>query len=251
MKTNHGFSNILVISITLFLLGVGGYFGFNYFQNPEITKSVPQNTDIKTVPVKKEITKFKPTITDKDTYFEVIDSNSSKKISIKLPKNVNLDTTYLYKGELKADTKKITKKEEYSFLDDESVGEEKSIYTLVYKVSKIVPQINSPFLEDCDGSNIHVATSNKSSKSIVDFYKNEISKFNIEPVIKESTVNNFKVYTTNQMPGRSNNVNTLIEIDENYTLQISNWCVVNPEDKNNDVMSNVYNQIVNSVSEVK
>ena len=241
MKNNHGFSNILVISIALVLLGIGGYFGFKYFQN----------TDNKPAPVKIEITKFKPTISDKGTYFEIIDSNSSKKISIKLPKNVNLDTTYLYEREIKADTKKITKKEDYSFLDDESVGEEKSIYTLVYKVSKIVPQINSPFLEDCDGSNIHIASSNQSSKSLLDFNKNEISKYNIDPVIKESTVNNFKVYSTDQLPGRSTNVSTLIEIDENYTLEISNWCVASPEDKNNDVMGNVYNQIINSVSEVK
>ena len=52
MKNNHGFSNILVTSIALVLLGVGGYFGYNYFQNPETTKSIAQNTDNKPAPVK-------------------------------------------------------------------------------------------------------------------------------------------------------------------------------------------------------
>jgi len=34
MKNNQGFSNILVISLVLFLLGVGGYFGYSYYKNP-------------------------------------------------------------------------------------------------------------------------------------------------------------------------------------------------------------------------
>ena len=84
MKNNHGFSNILVISIALLLIGVGGYFGFKYFQNPETTKSIAQNTDNKSAPVKKEITKFKPTISDIGEYYELVDSNSINKISIKL-----------------------------------------------------------------------------------------------------------------------------------------------------------------------
>jgi len=34
MKNNHGFSNILVISIAIVLLGVGGYFGYSYYKKP-------------------------------------------------------------------------------------------------------------------------------------------------------------------------------------------------------------------------
>ena len=44
---------------------------------------------------------------------------------------------------------------------------------------------------------------------------------------------------------------TIFEIDENYTLKISRGYCEPIEDKNNEVMSNVYNQIVNLVSEVK
>jgi hypothetical protein len=247
---NNGFSNFLVISIALALLCIGGYFGYSYLQKPEATKSVSENTESKSAQVKKEITAFKPTISEKDTYFELIDSNSSKKISIKLPKNVNLDTTYLYRDEIKADTKKIRKKEEYIFLDTEFVGEKKSIYGLEFIVSKIVPQLNF-YHEGCDGSGINISTYNRNAKSVVDYYKKIQSEFDNYPVIKESNVNNFKVYTIGQLPGMSKNMSTLFEIDENYSLRITNWCIVNPENKNNDAMSNVYNQVVSSVSEVK
>jgi hypothetical protein len=50
MKNNHGFSNILVISIALVLIGVGGYFGLNYYNNLKITS-------VKT-PVEEKYTEF-------------------------------------------------------------------------------------------------------------------------------------------------------------------------------------------------
>ena len=39
MKNNHGFSNILLISILLILLGVGSYVGFNYYNNSKNTST--------------------------------------------------------------------------------------------------------------------------------------------------------------------------------------------------------------------
>jgi len=40
MKNNHGFSNILVISILLILLFVGGYFGYSYLSKPNNTNRI-------------------------------------------------------------------------------------------------------------------------------------------------------------------------------------------------------------------
>jgi hypothetical protein len=45
MQNNKGFSNILVISLVLILMGVGGYFGFSYFKKPEVSKSTSENTE--------------------------------------------------------------------------------------------------------------------------------------------------------------------------------------------------------------
>ena len=42
---NKGFSNILVISLVLVLLVVGGYFGFSYFKKPEVSNSTSENTE--------------------------------------------------------------------------------------------------------------------------------------------------------------------------------------------------------------
>ena len=50
MKNNQGFSNILVISIAIVLLIVGGYFGLNYYNNLKITS-------VKT-PVEEKYTEF-------------------------------------------------------------------------------------------------------------------------------------------------------------------------------------------------
>ena len=49
MLNNKGFSNILVISIVLVLLGVGGYFGYMYIKKSpapiknELTTTLPES----------------------------------------------------------------------------------------------------------------------------------------------------------------------------------------------------------------
>ena len=39
MKNNHGFSNILIVSLVLVILGVGSYFGLKYYSNLKITST--------------------------------------------------------------------------------------------------------------------------------------------------------------------------------------------------------------------
>jgi hypothetical protein len=48
MLNNKGFSNILVISIVLVLIGIGGYFGYSYLQKPStlITETYKSNQEV-------------------------------------------------------------------------------------------------------------------------------------------------------------------------------------------------------------
>jgi len=61
MQNNKGFSNILVISIVLVLLGVGGYFGYMYIKKSsapilnEPTESQPQPITKKSLPTDQEL----------------------------------------------------------------------------------------------------------------------------------------------------------------------------------------------------
>ena len=43
MKNNNGLSNILVISISIFILAIGGYFGYRYFRKP--SHEIQNNTN--------------------------------------------------------------------------------------------------------------------------------------------------------------------------------------------------------------
>jgi hypothetical protein len=51
MLNNKGFSNILVISLVVILLGVGGYFGYTYINKPNPPKINSQNVTPQTQPV--------------------------------------------------------------------------------------------------------------------------------------------------------------------------------------------------------
>jgi len=231
MKNNHGFSNILVISIGLVLLGVGGYFGFKYFQN----------TDNKPAPIKKEITKFKPTISDKGTYFEVIDSNSSKKISIKLPKNIVFDTSYSYGEAVNKDTKKVNEIEKYEF---ETYEGDNRIYNLIYTPKLIVPIIDGK-IGGCLGNSVTIASYNQSAKSLL----NQQEKTSD---LTELNLSSFNAYSLKNMPDAGNgHTKTLVQVDENYTIEISSSCIGSIKNGDNDAMIDIYNQIVNSVSEIK
>ena len=54
MLNNKEFSNILLISLILVLVGVGGYFGYSYYKKPQISKTTSQSTPTQPAPTKPE-----------------------------------------------------------------------------------------------------------------------------------------------------------------------------------------------------
>ena len=85
MKNNHGFSNILVISIALLLIGVGGYFGgaffYKKFKNPAI-QTVPNSFSCDNV--KQVVSLFSENF--KDTVFDtkMVNPDISEDIKIRV-----------------------------------------------------------------------------------------------------------------------------------------------------------------------
>ena len=231
LQSNKGFSNILVISFVLILLVVGGYFGFKYFQS----------TDNKLAPVKKEITKFKPTISDIGEYYELVDSNSINKISIKLPKSIVFDTSYYYGEAVNKDIKKVNEIEKYEF---ETYEGDNRIYNLIYTPKLIVPIIDAKF-GGCLGDSVHIASYSQSAKSLL----NQQEKTSD---LTELNLSSFNAYSLKNMPDAGNgHTKTLVQVDENYTIEISSPCIGSIKDGDNDAVIDLYNQIVNSVSEIK
>jgi hypothetical protein len=88
MLNNKGFSNILVISIILVLLGVGGYFGYSYLNKPKavtITKLNQNKQETsKTPEVKKPTEEYLSVDNEYNLYV-----NNELGLSIKLPKYVS------------------------------------------------------------------------------------------------------------------------------------------------------------------
>ena len=103
MKNNHGFSNTLVISIALVLIGVGGYFGFRYFQNTETAKSVAQNTDNKP-------TQYQPAQLQKEN------ENLKYLKAAKINSDLNLTGSVAFKSDAKESEYYLNEKQEL-FLD--------------------------------------------------------------------------------------------------------------------------------------
>jgi len=237
MKSNQGYSNTLIILVSLFILAVGGFFGYkNYYKHQ----------------INQENGKSNPTIIKKDNYLLIVDKNSSKTIYISIPTNTIIDSSFYYGESVTKDTKKITQVEKYEFDD---YHKDAQIYGLKYTPKLIIPEISGQ-LGGCGEFEIRISGFNKSYNSILERNRKDAEKFaidfnnNYKLNEKEFTLNNFKANTFDNMPSAGNGqLETLIQVDDTYSLTISTSCQGSMKDGRNDSYIDLYNQILDSVSE--
>lgn len=254
MKNNHAFSNILTIFLVILLLILGGYFGYKNYYKPQTQVSITK-TSSTSFQLKKEIGKANPIINKKDNYLEITDSNSNKTINIKIPTTTTIDTSYNYGQSVKSNSKKVTQIEKYIFDD---YLQENQIYYFKYTPKLIVPQITGQ-VGGCLEFEIRISAFNKSYDSILEQYRKDLAKMaldyndkNIKLNEREFTLENFKAITFDNMPDAGvGHLETLIEIDNNYSLVIATSCQGTKKNGFNDSYLDLYNQVLNSVSENK
>jgi len=243
MKNNHGFSNILIIILVLGVVLAGGYFGYTYLNKNEPQKQTTEKT------IKKEITKLKPEISETKDYYEVIDSNSSNKVSFKLSKNVVFDQTarFDYDRNNKLNISQEVLKINDSNLEGFAENRQNPIYVLSYTFKSVIPTKTTKTLnttgKSCLGDTVVVKAFNQNIDSLVKNYYG--------PDFSESNLNNFKsYYTYNENAFVGMDFSTYIKADENYTIKISYNCGFEFKKEEKDPMKDVYEQIVNSFTKV-
>ena len=149
-------------------------------------------------------------------------------------------TSKLSKDELKTVTKKNIISSKFSIEDvynDE-------IYKFTYTHKLIVPDsINGR--KDAvkvygfdENNSISIYAYKKSYASVINEKRDEVESLNQ----KEYILNTFKTSYIDNLPGYTSFWNTIIEVDENYTIEIVSASTSSKQ---------IYDQIVNSVSEVK
>jgi len=256
-KNNFGFAPIYIVLILIFLISVSLNV-YNYMYNYKVNSPDQQETQENSedqlsesgnqeitleTPPKNAAPKRRLTadienvkVIEHDNYYEMIDTNSKTKYSLKFPKNVLFNSNQITD---EPDSKTKIKEPELNFSYNNETGSQ--IFGLSYNP-------RTKFLSDRPISESFFVR--------IDVYRDldninqQINNSNI-PEPKKTKVGPFEATVVTGLPNPGNGyILTIIKIEEGHYLFISSALLGYKKDGKNDKYLDFYDQVVNSVTKL-